>query len=191
MKYDLQKNNKILLLMVLLYLTACAPDRFTLDKISGQNRIEGFEIRSIHDAEVKFDNAFIMNENGAVSLRAVNATDGTWDFGMNYLYGQDLNIVFRDVPFEYKSPRALCLNLSGNHLKILETGKEIYSSQTKYDFSTTTRVKFENDGYNYTLIFDCDTIYKGKSKIPTTEYVIFESLNNTKVFFSGINFSNK
>lgn len=191
MNYDLQINKLLLCFLVLSFLVSCAPDRFTLDKISGQNRIEGFEIKTIHDADVKFDNAFVLNENGAVSLRAVNETDGIWDFGLNFLFGQQLNIAMRDVPFEYKSPWALCINLSDDVLKITDSGKEVFSENSKYSFSNSVRVQFINDGFNFALILDCDTIYKGKTKIPTTEYIIFESLNNTKAFISGIDFQKK
>lgn len=191
MNYDLQIDKLLLCFLVLSFLVSCAPDRFTLDKISGQNRIEGFEMKTIHDADVKFDNAFVLNENGAVSLRAVNETDGIWDFGLNFLFGQELNIAMRDVPFEYKSPRALCINLSDDVLKITDSGKEVFSENSKYNFSNSVRVQFINDGFNFALILDCDTIYKGKTKIPTTEYIIFESLNNTKAFISGIDFQKK
>jgi hypothetical protein len=177
--------------MLIVILGACSPDRFTLDKISGQNRIDGFEMRTIHDAEVKYDNAFILNEQGCVSLRAVNWTDGTWDFGLNFLFGGDINIVFRDVPFEYKSPRGIAVNISKGVLKITDAGKEVHLQKLQNDLSSTARFKFSNDGFNYSLIIDCDTIYKGKSTIPSTEYVIFESLNSTKAFISGIDFKKK
>ena len=191
MKYDLPSNKFVIYLLVLIILGACSPDRFTLDKISGQNRIEGFEMKTIHDADVKYDNAFVLTENGSVSLRAVNETDGVWDFGLNFLFGQELNIAFRDVSFEYKSPRALCINLSGNVIKITDSGKDAFTDNSKYNFSNTVRVQFINDGFNFALILDCDTIYKGKTKIPATEYIIFESLNNTKAFISGIDFRKK
>ncbi|MEI6088869.1 MAG: hypothetical protein WCR42_00300 [bacterium] len=191
MKYDSKTNKFLLCFLALLVLGACSPDRFTLDKISGQNRIEGFEIRSIHDADVRHDNAFILNENGAVSLRAVGETEGTWDFGLNFLFGQDVNIAFRDVSYEYISPRAVYLNLSDNLVRIIDSGKEVFTNKGKYNFSYNTRFQFINDGFNYTLIIDCDTIYKGKTTIPSTEYIIFESLNNSKVFLSGIDFRKK
>jgi hypothetical protein len=191
MKYDLQNKSFVLYLLVFTILGACSPDRFTLDKISGQDRIDGFEMRTIHDADVKYDNAFILNENGAVALRAINETDGTWDFGLNFLFGGNINIAFRDVSFEFEHPRALCLNISDRKIQISDAGKIVFSELRKYNFSNSIRVQFVNDGYNYSLILDCDTIYKGKTKIPSTEFMIFESLNNTKAFISGIDFRKK
>jgi len=190
MKYDFQKIKSILCVLGFAVLISCSPDRFTLDKISGQNRISGFELRTIHDADVKYDNAFILNEKGIVSLRAENETDGSWDFGLNFLFGQNMNIVFRDVPFGYKTPRGLCVNLSGKTIKISESGKEVFSQTNELNYSGIVRIQFLNDGFNYTLIMDCDTIYKGRSAIPSTEYIIFESLQNTKAFISGIDFKN-
>ncbi len=191
MKYDLHNNMHIHCLLVLLLLVSCVPDRFTLDKISGQNRIEGFEMRSIHDAEVNYDNAFTLNENGCVSLRAVNSTDGVWDFGFNFLFGENLNICLRDVPFEYQSPRALCINITNKVIRITDKGKEVFTVNCIYDFSNAIRIKLVNDGFNYAVVLDCDTIYKGRTNIPSTEYIIFESLKNTKAFVSGIDFKNK
>jgi len=188
MKYGLVKNKNSIVILALIILLSCTPDRFTLDKISGQNRIDGFELRTISDATAKYDNAFILNENGIVSLRAAGETDGVWDFGLNFLYGSDLNIVLRDVAYEFREPYALMINISNDIVSIQNFGQTDFKQKTKCNFSKTVRVQIINDGFNYSLVLDCDTVYKGRTKTPNTEFIIFESIDNTKAFVSGIDF---
>jgi hypothetical protein len=185
--------NKISLkyiILVIFILISCTPDKFTLNNKS-EYRIEGLIMSNLDCVEVDKDNAIMLHPGGRAALRTFDLTQLLADFSVNIYSGQGIRFAIRTVSKYYPNSPSLVFDYSLSGCKIIENDKIIgFNDSVKVKFKEPARIIIKNDGEFYSIKVDCKEVFKGFTKIPSTEYIILETLMESEAYVYGIKFAN-
>ena len=176
-------------IMAIIILSSCSPDKFILNQ-NERYPISGLIMSGLDRVDVIGENVLILNEEGRTALRSVGLTQFRADFTVELLKGDGIRLSIRSASHHYRYHPSLALDYTSNGCSITENGrlvKKIDSIRAIY--RTPTRIIMENDGKYCQISVDCNIIYKGPTPLLATEYIILESINDTKARITGISFN--
>jgi hypothetical protein len=184
------KMKHVYIIALLLALTSCAPDLFTLNRGIYNSRIYGLKMTSLDDVEVVNDNSIIIRNNGIAALAIAEKTQFEADLTVKLLSGHGLRFAFRTVSDNYSVHPAIFFDYTTDGSNVRENDHALAAvDSVKAKINQPSRIKIINDGKVFTILADCDTVYLGRTEIPATEYIIIESLRSSEALLSGINFA--
>lgn len=184
------KKNVIILLIVLI---SCSPDRFHLNYRSMETEeISGLIVGSLDSVEVYAKNALKIYDGGMVDLICFSGdvTQFRADITAEITQGSGLRFAFRTIINNYVNQPSVTFDFTENGCFIHEDNKLL----TKVDsirakIGEKSRILIENYGKLVNIVVDCDTVYYGSVSLPATEHVIIHPLKNSNIDLSGIFFS--
>ena len=163
------------------------PDTFKLDE-TVLPPIDCFILSNLNLVEKTFDNEIILHEDGICSLKRKKVTTSKFKFTATLRRGVGLRVMMRSDEKKYRNEPGIVLEWSKTGTKIFENSKEIMSKNIfRATANSPVNFTFVNQGKYYYIVSECDTIYKGRTELPCTEYYILESIN-AELKISGIRF---
>lgn len=153
------------------------PDTFKLNEVASPP-IEGYKLSDYNLVIKTFDNEFKLYKGGICAIKREDITTNRLEFTIRFYSGNGLRIMTRTDKRKYKTEPGIVFDWTKKGVIFYENGKEIYSTNlfTAID-NYPIKMTLVNQANFYYVISDCDTIYKGKTELPSTEYFIFKSLN--------------
>ncbi|GEM_PF-6272854 len=188
-------RERILLLMLasvgIIFISACSsmfhPDTFMLDEISA-SPIEAFILSDFHLVEKTYDNEFIIHRGGACSIKKIQLTTNNASFTVTLNSGNGLKIMTRTDNKKYQEEQGIALEWTKSGSTVYENDNIMAKvDSVKAIENFPVKISFINEGGYYLLLADCDTIYKGRTQLPESEFYIFEAMD-ADVKVSGISF---
>jgi len=166
------------------------PDRFKLDRKSSAP-IEGYILSENNLVKVDYNNQIEIFNGGACSIKRPNITISGSVFTVTLRDGDGLRFSTRTDSRKYKDEPGIVFEWTKNGSKIYENDALVASvDSVKAVLDTPTNIELIQDGGYYAFIADCDTVIKSKTLLPSSEYIIIESINsNSKL--SGIRFDHQ
>lgn len=184
---------KKLLIIILIgtIIQSCNPHLFTLNEME-DIEIYGLIMSDIGTVEVpaKYKNVLTLKENSRVALASSKLTQFISYFSVKVIKGNGLIFSFRTVSDTYEKHPSIQFKYdkSGsfvyNNKKLINSVDSIKAIKGKEKL-----ISISNNGQYYQIIVDCDTVHKGRTILPATEYIIIECLEGTQANISGIEFA--
>ena len=171
----------ILIAITIIAIVSCGilphPDTFMLNETTS-SPIEAFKLSDISLVNKTFDNEFKMHRGGICAIKSEYITTNKLEFTIRLYEGNGLRVMTRTDKRKYKTEPGIVFEWTKKGTSFYENGQKLYStSQFEAIDNFPTKFSFINNAKYYYLITDCDTIYKGTTTLPSTEYFIFESLD--------------
>jgi len=202
MFYKRMKKIIVIILSCSAFIPGCAiykglfppPDEFFLNQFRGSDGVYatyifGQKLTSIDSVEDTANNAFIIYDGGQAALSSDLNTDFIADFTVNITQGNGARFRFRTTKHTLSEGRELAFVYSTTGSRVESNGTVIATLDTVRALANTPeRVIITNWGRKYTIQVGCNIVYYGTSTLPTTEFVITESLPSSTVYLSGIDF---
>jgi hypothetical protein len=166
------------------------PDYFRLDEDS-VTPIEVFILSDIYSVEKTFyDNEFLLHDGGIAAMKKPDETTNSLLFTVTLLSGEGIRLMFRTDTKKFRDEPGMLLEWTQNGCVVKENNKTIAKVDTvKAVVGSPVRISVINEGAHFSITADCDTIIKGTTQLPNTEYYLLESLQSESTI-SGIFFEN-
>jgi hypothetical protein len=184
-----ETNIAILAIILILFISSCQPDKFSLNKHEAYP-VGGMIMGNLDSVDVYGQNAFRLYPGGAVAIRVTSLTQFSADFTVELEKGSGVRFSIRTVSNNFEERPSLTLDLR-NDGYIIED-RSISSKQSdsvKLMPGSPLRLIIENDGKYLSIKTDCSLIYKNPEELPSTEYLVIESIGESQVKIFGIEFS--
>ncbi len=178
-------------ILILILLTACSPDRFTLNK-HDDVVIYGLIMSGLETAEKpeKYTNALHLRANARVALATAYITQFQARFTVEIIKGSGLRFYIRTIADNFEAHPSIKFNYDTFGSNINEDERILANADSiKAIIREKKLITLSNNGDYITVTVDCDTVYNGKAVLPATEYVIIETIDGTEAFISGIEFA--
>lgn len=182
----------ILSILVIIIHSSCSPDRYKL-MFDTREFIHGYKMNSLDSTEKINENSIQLYSGGMTALRLFDVTQLYADFTVNITGGDGVSFFFRTTKhdFEQENKTGITFDYTRDGCYIRDSGELVAEvDSVKMMYSVPARVKIKNDGRNYLITVDCDTVYRGHTRNWATEYVIVRAMNESNVRLSGIHFEN-
>lgn len=169
-------------------MVSCAPDRFTLNKRIGANLIGCKILSDIDNVKKTGDNSVLILPNGILAMKVLGMTQHESDFTVNLLKGNGIKFAYRTVEHNRDIHSSLIIHLTNDKIAITDQSGSLIAENNNYGLSVNTKYRFRvvNKGKNLKIYLDCDEVLNVSTKIPATEYILIETINDTKAELSGI-----
>lgn len=170
-----------------------APDRFYLNTNSIDfDEISCLIVTNIDSVTKYSSNAFTMTPNQIVAMKSFKSyTQYKADITTKITGNQGIRFSFRTIIDQYNKIPDIGFDFTPEGCFVFENGIQIRSVDSiKAKIGEKSRILIENYGKLVNIIVDCDTVYYGKTNLPSTEQLIIKTLNNTSAELSGIIFNN-
>jgi hypothetical protein len=178
----------IMAIILILFVSSCQPDKFSLNKHEAYP-IGGLIIGNLDSVDVFGRNAFRLYPGGAVAIRVTSLTQFSSDFTIELEKGTGVRFSVRTVSNNFENHPSLTLDLRKDGYIIGGFGKTNQQSDSiKLEPNSPMRLFLENDGKFIIIKTDCSLIYKNPEELPSTEYLVIESIDDSQVKFTGIEF---
>ncbi len=176
----------ITIIILLLFLSSCNPDRFIINTKS-QNTIFGKILDGLDSFEQINYNTFILSE-GRVAIRTYLQTQNDISFNYDLISGDTIIFVLRTVEKKYDNENGIKIIIDKNSTKIFENKKLINEIKEIITKNNQTRyINIRNIGNIIHFTQDCEK-FTVKSNIPATDYLFIQSLKNSKILISGLEY---
>lgn len=196
------KNYLLIPLLLAMFLSGCSifkgffppPDEFYLNQYRGYDGmyatyIFGQKLTSIDSVEDTANNAFTIYSGGQAALSSDLNTDFIADFTVSITEGNGARFRFRTTKHTLSEGRDLAFVYSTTGSRVEANGTVIATLDTVRALANTPeRVIITNWGRKFTIQVGCNIVYYGSSTLPTTEFIITETLPSSTVSLSGIDF---
>ena len=185
----MRKISFIILLLFLLY--SCTPYNFVLKRFD-EIPVFGLIMSDLESVEIpsKYSSSIILKENARVALAVSDRTQFISHFNVNMEKGGGLIFSIRTISDNFDTHPSIKFKYDMFGSYIYDNKKLINSVDSiKAQIGKQKLISISNNGQYYQITVDCDTVYKGRTKLPATEYVIIESLEGTEAYISGIDFA--
>ncbi len=179
-----------LIIAFALIIVSCSPDLFTLNQRNNKY-VNGLIMSDLDNVDVMNDNSLMLYDGGFIAMRRPELTGLTADFTVNIKKGDGVMFAIRSVSDHFSDHPGIYFDYSTGGSSVIEKGKDrIYLKNVYAKIDEPTRIIISNDCSYYNIIVDCDTVYKGRTWLPNTEYVIVKALPKSDVLLSGISITN-
>jgi len=133
-----------------------------------------------------------MTPNQIVAMKSFKSyTQYKADITTKITGNQGIRFSFRTIIDQYNKIPDIGFDFTPEGCFVFENGIQIRSVDSiKAKIGEKSRILIENYGKLVNIIVDCDTVYYGKTNLPSTEQLIIKTLNNTSAELSGIIFNN-
>jgi hypothetical protein len=163
------------------------PDTFKLEEGEAAP-IEGFILSDINLVNKICDNEIHIHKNGACSIKRPDLTTNYFEFTVTMYSGDGLRVMTRKDRKKYKNQPGIFFEWTKDGSVVYENGKELARTNLlKAPVKSPVKISFINEGSYFLFIADCDTIVKGRTNLPESEYYILQSMNS-ELDLSGISF---
>lgn len=186
---------QILLLLLIIFISGCYPDSFTLHKNkhdvnSKIRQINGLIMSDLDSFEQLNDNSILLKENSIIAMQVSNITQLRAQFLVELIKGNGLTFNLHTVSNWFDIHHKISFRYYTNELSVWKDTISLYNNFSK-PFETNQKewIVFENYGKYFKIIIGCDTIFNQKINSVATEYVIIETGKNTEVKLESILFS--
>jgi len=176
-KYNLMYSMSMI--MLLLLLTSCSPDTFTLNILHKSHRIDA-KIHSYYNSVEKIsENTVLAKKNSLTSYKVPNSTEFTTDITYSFVEGDEFTLYFRTTKQDYidgdKGIR-IHINKTGIEIEDKSIGfrKSVPYSMNQKDY----RIQVRSEGQDFKVLFDCDEIFNYQTQYKNTQYFIIETGNS-------------
>lgn len=213
MKQKTNKKNRIhnyyfkkimFIFLIIVVLNSCASDYFrlnfhTLDK---RNIIEGriftnkdsLESLNVLNVNVINENTFEMFDDTKVALKYLHENEFQADFTIELIEGKSFILYLRTFfdDFKNQTKMRLTYNDLGVFLHEIRFGGEYLITENreeKLHNGEKKRFFIKNDGKRLKITIDCVDIVDVRTNLNISQYLIFETEKNSKLFVSGISFA--
>ncbi len=187
---EMKKINILIAALALFLLNSCQPDTYFLNRKVAEYMISGEILSHIDSVEKSGENAVLIHSGGITSLRVLKITQLIADFTIEASNGKGIRFAFRTNSNDYPEHNAIRFDYTTEGSSVFENNSLLARvDSVKLTHYEPVRLKIYNDGIYYKILVDCDTVYKGSTMLPATEYVIIESLGGTEALLSGIDFA--
>ncbi len=147
----------------------------------------GLNISEIDSVEQTGNNAILLHSGGAIGLRVNPVTDFIGDFTVNIKEGRGVKFTFRTTTHDITSISGITFNYTGSGSWIEENGQTIARLDTvRAIIGQQERIQISNEGKLYTVQVGCTVIYRGKTNLPATEYIIPSTFSGSTVLLTGM-----
>lgn len=182
------KSIILTILLTIILLAGCTPDLFQLNRME-QYRIYGKIIGDLDGVDVLADNALRIYPGGKASMRSIGLTQMIADLTVEIESGEGVIFYLRNAENRFNSRKSLQFKYTVEGSLLSETmGSAELIDTIKAELGNPSRVLLESDGKLTRVKVDCRMIYLTGTEIPATEYLIVESIGNSTVKLTGINF---
>jgi len=183
----------VLLVSIGLFNTGCGilpkPDQFQLYKTSSAP-IDGFILSDITMAKATKDNELLLLPNGMVSLKRPNITHSSFSAITSFSSGDGLRFYFRTDRRKYESEPGLVFEFTKNGSIVYDNGVKVAETDTiKAVPGKKDKIIILSDADYFQITVECDTVYKGRTKLVSSEFVLIESINSNALL-SAIYYDN-
>ena len=186
---------QILLLLLIIFISGCSPDSFTLHKNkhdvnSKIRQINGLIMSDLDSFEQLNDNSILLKENAVIAMQVSNITQLRAQFLVELIKGNGLTFNLHTVSNWFDIHLRISFRYYTNELSVWKDTTSLYNNFSKQiDTNQKEWIVFENYGNDFKIILGCDTIFNKKINSVATEYVIIETGKNTEVKLESILFS--
>lgn len=183
------KNRCIILAILMIIIQSCASEQFTLN-YNYRYSISGYIMNNLDGVEIVADNAIELFDGAIVSLRSLSLTQFSADFTMKLKSGKGLRFALRSTTNNYPKHPSITFDFTTEGYSISHNGNLVKQGNAlKAQYNTPTKIIFENDGDLLKIKVDCEIVFWGKTKLPATEHIIIECLEDTYARLYGIDFT--
>ncbi|MFP4527911.1 MAG: lipoprotein [Candidatus Kapaibacterium sp.] len=176
----------IIILSILIALAGCSPDQYTLHRRTG-NFTYGMIMSDLESVELIADNALLIKPGGLSAIRRPGMTQNVGDFTVELRSGSGIRIAFRTVRYEYKRQPSMALDYTRSGCIISHDGEVVANiDSVRARMGEPSRIRIINDGKYVKIYIDCDEVLYTTTRLPATEYFIFESIDGGEAVISGI-----
>ncbi len=180
------KSNKLLLILLVgLVLSSCATEIFRLNRQNIKESIPGYFLTGFASVEIINDNSLLLKKDAAISLKNIESTEWLAIFDLMAEESMSLDLQFRTTRQELSKDSGVLIKIRNSSIEFYENGVEIAQS-IDYKFTKNEKysVKILNDGVMVKVFIDCDEILDHRTKLLSTEYLIFRSVSKEFVISS-------
>lgn len=134
-------------------------------------------------------NALEILPGGSVAMCVGSLTQLHADFTVEIFEGDGLNFAFRTGRYQFENHPKIIFEYTTSGCIIKENETILAKVDSiKARLNEKFRVQIDNNGSLYNIVVDCDTVYKGRTDIPASEFVVVQSLYSSSAQLSGIEF---
>lgn len=167
------------------------PYTYQLNKYTPKQYLGCINISHIDSVEQTADNSMRIFKGGALAFALNEAADHITDIVITPTSGKNFTIGFRSTPHDYLHNKGLEFTVDEKEILIKEHGKIIDKKQfAGLQEKKQARFIIMNDAAEYSLQIDCDIVYRGKTKLPGTEYCFLTAVGETELHAQAITMTN-
>ncbi|MBM2816198.1 MAG: hypothetical protein HW421_2960 [Ignavibacteria bacterium] len=182
-------NVNLFIFLLLILLTSCSPDTFRMNSNSSYE-LQGFIMTGMDKVQVKGSNSMVLQDKARVSLRSLQLTQIMADFTITVSEGTGLKFYFNTAVNNFDKHPFIAFEFSTDGYSLSENEKILAKSDSiKAELGKPVRIKLINDGKFIKVYADCAEIFKGRIKLPASEFVIVETLPDSKVIVNAVDFT--
>lgn len=163
------------------------PYFFRINRLSTSPILACYNLSHIDSVDVIADNSLKILKGGKVAFALPEVADHISDFTITPRNGSEFSLVCRTTPRELKEHRGLEFLFLKGSVQVIENGKKIDEIKNVYcSKDIAERIILINDASEYSLQVGCTVVYRGKTHIPGSEYVVLQSHNDTELKVQAI-----
>jgi hypothetical protein len=183
------KTLKLILLISAVFTIACSPTEFYLN-MKSEHVINGENLSTIESLDVTGENHLTMFPGSKIALRVPLISLLIADFTVDLQQGEGIKFYIRTIINNFENRDMIEFDYT-THGSIIRDKNNILATADSVtaQLNQPKRIKIKNDGPVVCITVDCDTVYSGRSKLNCTEFVIIETMQNSKARLYGINFA--
>lgn len=161
--------------------------RFNRGRSTPGTVFSGLTISEIDSVEQTGNNAILLYSGGVIGLRVNPVTNFTGDFTVNIKEGRGVKFTFRTTTHDIKTIPGITFNYTDSGSWVEENGQTIARFDTvQAIIGQEERVQISNEGKQYTIQVGCNVIYRGKTNLPATEYIIPSTFSGSTALLTGM-----
>jgi len=147
----------------------------------------GFILSKPYSVETtNYTNEIIIHDKGITALKKNELTIYIFDASVRIKEGTGIRFYLRSAYINYTDEPVIHFDFTNTGTKVYEYNNLIANVDSiKLDYNNPSRIRIKQDAKYYEILIDCDTLYKGTSVKPGTEYIIMQTLNS-EALVSGI-----
>ena len=163
------------------------PYFFRLNRLSTSPILACYNLSQIDSVDIIADNSVKIFKGGKVAFALPEVADHIADFTITPSNGSEFSLVCRTTPRELKEHRGLEFLFLKGSIDVVENGKKIDEIKNVFcSKGITERIILVNDASELSLQVGCTVVYRGKTHIPGSEYVVLQSHNDTELKVQAI-----
>jgi len=180
------KSRKLnILLLSSILLSSCATDIFHLNRRNLNKIIPGYYLTGFASVDVLSDNSLMLKKNASISLKNIESTEWLASFDLLTKGEMNIDLQFRTSRQEREKYSGIVVKIRNSFIEFYETDKEV-GKRIYYNFSKNEMysIKILNDGARVKVFVDCDEVLDYRTKLLSTEYLIFKSFSEELIISS-------
>lgn len=180
------KSRKLnILLLSSILLSSCATDIFHLNRRNLNKIIPGYYLSGFASVDILSDNSLMLKENASISLKNIESTEWIASFDLLTKGEMNIDLQFRTSRHQKEKHSGIVVKIRNSFIELYENNKQI-GKNIDYNFNKNEMysIKILNDGARVKVLIDCDEVLDYRTKLLSTEYLIFKSISEELIISS-------